>query len=99
MRARPDACDPMASPDPDLADQVESIRSRDDLVRFLRNLSDDLRTRPGEWENDGLESYLDAVASWTEDMDGYFRNRGETTPQEPSWKLLGMILLAGKVYE
>ena len=89
----------MATVDSSLADRVRSITSRDDLVAFIHNLVFDLKTRPDAWGNSQLDSYLEALAAWTEDMDGYFQNRGEPTPSEPSWRLLGEILMAATMYE
>jgi hypothetical protein len=89
----------MATRESSLDEQVETVRSREALAGFVRDLVNDLRTRPGEWENDRLDTYLEAVAAWIEDLEGYYRNRGEAAPQEPSWKLLGEILLAAKYYE
>lgn len=87
-------------PDPDdldLDDRVEAIRSRMDLAAFVLDLIDDLRVNPEKWENLTLESYLDGLSRWIEDMEGYHRSRGEVMPQEPSWSRFGEILLAAKV--
>ena len=89
----------MATHESSLGEFVETIRSREDLAGFVRDLINDLGARPGEWENNRLETYLEALAAWVEDMEGYYQNRGEEAPQEPSWKLLGEILLAAKFYE
>lgn len=89
----------MATHESSLGESVGTIRSREDLVGFVRDLVSDLRTWPGEWENNRLETYLEAVAAWVEDMEGYYQNRGEVAPQEPNWKLFGEILLAAKFYE
>jgi hypothetical protein len=32
-------------------------------------------------------------------MEGYFKNRGEAVPEQPTWKTLAQILCAAKVYE
>jgi hypothetical protein len=82
-----------------LNDQVDSIKTRKDLAAFVHELLHHLRMNPGEWENQTLESYLEALAAWVEDCDGFYANRGETVPQDPSWKFLGEALLAAKVYE
>ncbi|MHC5542019.1 DUF7660 family protein [Singulisphaera rosea] len=89
----------MATLNSNLNDQVEAIRTRDDFAEFARHLLDDLRTYPADWENRTLEAYLEALAAWNEDCDGYYRNRGEATPLQPSWKSLGELLLAAKMYE
>jgi hypothetical protein len=79
--------------------KVEEIQDRPHFVEFVRDLIGDLRTNPGKWENHTLESYLEAVAAWAEDCEGYYKSRGETAPQTPSWKFLGELLLAAKLYE
>jgi hypothetical protein len=82
-----------------LDELVEAIRSREDLVKFVRALCLSLKERPGEWENADLESYLEAIGAWVEDMNGYFKGRGEAVPEQPTWKTLGQILLSASVYE
>jgi hypothetical protein len=67
-------------------EDVDRIRSRADFAEFVRALIADLRDKPEEWENHDLTSYLEAVNAWVEDMDGYFKNIGERTPDQPSWK-------------
>ncbi len=78
---------------------VPPLPSRQDFVEFVRTLADQCRDRPEEWENRDLPTYLDAMAAWVEDMDGYYRNRGEAVPDPPTWKTLEDILQAAKVYE
>ncbi|MGH8071837.1 MAG: DUF7660 family protein [Candidatus Entotheonellia bacterium] len=83
----------------DLREQAEKIQTREDLVLFVHHLIRDLRTSPEQWENTSLEAYLAAIAAWVQDMDGYYRNRGEAAPHHPTWKHVGEILLAARVYE
>ena len=78
---------------------VKHIRSRDDFVAFVRALRRDFQDNPSAWENDTLTSYLDALAAWVEDMDGYLDHAGEKNAQHPSWKHLAESLLAARVYE
>lgn len=82
-----------------LKDRVEAIQSRADLVRFLEALAEDLRSRPEDWENNTLENYLEALSSWVDDSDGYYRNRGVAIPVTPTWKNIGEMLLAATMYE
>jgi hypothetical protein len=82
-----------------LNDQVVAIKTRSELVALLHELLHNLQTTPGEWENRSLEDYLEALAAWVEDCDGYYANRGEKVPQDPSWRFLGEALLAAKIYE
>ena len=82
-----------------LHEQVDTIETRDELVAFINSLRDDLIANPKQWENSTLETFLGALASWTEDMDGFYVNRGREIPRTPSWKTLGEMLAAARIYE
>ncbi len=82
-----------------LPQRANDVRSRDDLVQFARALVADLRKNRDEWTNADLSAYLEALAAWVEDMDGYFQNRAEPVPEQPTWKTLAQLLYAAKVYE
>lgn len=82
-----------------LTEQVDSIRTREDFVLLIRSLLYSLDKCPEEWENRDLKSYFDALAAWVEDMDGYYRNLGEAVPEQLTWKVLGDMVVAAKVYE
>ncbi|WP_457785924.1 DUF7660 family protein [Streptomyces rimosus] len=59
------------------------------LVFYVRRLSneDEAVSRYAEivsgiWENGSLNCCLEALSAWTNDMDGYFLNRGEPVPEQ-----------------
>jgi hypothetical protein len=83
----------------ELHEQVATIDTRADLVGLIKELKTDLLRYPEKWENQTLESFLSALASWTEDMDGYYENQGREVPQTPTWKTFGEMLAAARVYE
>jgi len=84
----------------ELNDLVETIETREDLVQFIEALLQDLTAHEDSWENPTLKRYLAALAAWTQDMEGYFQNIHRTSvPTEPSWKLIGYMLLAASIYE
>lgn len=83
----------------DLNQSIEKIASRHDLARFVEQLRQDLEDNPDQWENCSLDSYLEAMAAWLHDMDGYYRNQGLAIPSAPSWRTIAQILLASKSYE
>ncbi len=58
-----------------------------------------LATRTASTQAARLAWQLSAMASWIEDMDGYYKNIGELLPQTPSWRTLADILYASKMYE
>jgi len=78
---------------------VHDIDSRHALVAFVRLLRNDLKENPEYWENDSLERYLNAMAAWVEDMDGYYQNQNMSMPEVIEWGVFGQILLAARVYE
>jgi hypothetical protein len=79
--------------------QIETIHTREDLVRFLEEFSADYRRDPGSWENHTLDRFLDALTSWVEDMDGFYLNRGEPLPVKPDWKIFAHMLMGAAIYE
>lgn len=79
--------------------QINAIQTRADFVAFARALNNDLRNNPQSWNNKELEQYIEALASWAEDMDGYYLNNGEPAPEKPDWKMVANMLLAAKMYE
>lgn len=88
-----------AAADMELHEQVDSISTREDLIAFVERLRDDFGAATSDWENTDILRYLDALAAWTADMDGYFENRGEPVPEAPTWRLVAQMLLAAKHYE
>jgi hypothetical protein len=82
-----------------LHEQVAEIQTRADLVAFVQALRADLHAEPKKWENATLESFLGALASWTEDMDGYYENLDREVPKTPTWRTFGEMLAAARVYE
>jgi len=83
----------------DLVELQGSIETREDLARFVRALRDDLLNNGGAWENPTLERFLEALAAWSADMGGYFKNQGITEPDQPDWRLVGQMLFAASMYE
>lgn len=83
----------------DLHKKVEAIRAREDLAEFIECLREDLIKNPSDWENVELSSFLEAMAAWVRDMDGFYHNLNKPVPEKPTWRIFGFILLAAKTYE
>lgn len=83
----------------ELHDQVQRVQTKADLVAFIRALVDDHERQGARWENGTLPRYLDALASWMEDSEGYYRNQGRTAPLQPSWRDVAEMLCAAVIYE
>lgn len=77
----------------------DSIQTRHDLARFVHALRESLLSDPETWENQTLDRYLEALAAWIADMEGYFKNQGVPEPEQPDWRLVGQMLFAASIYE
>lgn len=76
-----------------------TIKTREDFVSFVYELSKDFRTNPQSWENKDIGAFLEALAGWVEDMDGYYLGQGQSVPDKPDWKNVADMLMAAKIYE
>jgi hypothetical protein len=83
----------------ELKAKYDSITTKEDFISFVELLIEDLRINPNEWENKTLESYLEAIVSSTEDLEGYYLNNNLPIPQHVNWKLFANILATAKMYE
>lgn len=81
------------------ATKLDAIQTREDFVAFVNELSREYRANPAAWENNNLGSFLEALAAWTEDLNGYYANKGELVPEKPDWKTVADMLMAAKIYE
>jgi hypothetical protein len=79
-------------------DAVSNVRTRDDFVAFVRDLAAASATAPEAWENLTLPRYLDALAKWVEDCEGFYGERNERVP-EVAWTAVAQMLTAATVYE
>lgn len=79
--------------------EVKKIQTREDFVSFLRALKMDSAENLSSWENRDIEAFLGAMASWVEDMDGFYINQDLPIPEKPDWKIFADILMGGKLYE
>ena len=69
------------------------------LVEAVRGLVSEWREGPpAHWENDTVPRYLDALAAWLADCEGYYARRGESVP-ENGWSVIADAMRAAAVYE
>ena len=79
--------------------KINNIESKEDFVNFINLLISDYKTNVHTWENKTIEDYLEAMANWVEDMEGYFKYKNIPIPQKIEWNLFANILIAAKMYE
>ena len=81
--------------------RVAKIQTREDFIEFMNFFVASIRS--GEpIENNTIESYLGAMTSWVEDMDGYYENMGiinEMKLDAVNWRVFADILIAATMYE
>ncbi len=76
------------------------IKSRTDFIKFIELLLEDYKANPEEWENRDLESFLEALGRYSEDVDGYYKNFGINVDLEnTNWRVFADILRGATVYE
>ncbi len=80
-----------------LDELARAVKTREDLQSFVNALVKDLAK--GKWENKDLASYLEGLAGFVGDLDGYYTNRGAAPPKRPEWRTLAEVLLAATMYE
>ena len=75
------------------------IKNRDDFLVFLKEFITEIHTE--DFENNTLDSFLEAMKNWIEDMDGYYKNIGmrEYNDKTLNWSMLADILNASRIYE
>jgi len=83
----------------ELISKIETIKTKKDFIDFIGLLSEDLKTNTKAWENKTLESFLEAMATWVEDMEWYYKNTNKPIPENVSWKIFADILMAARIYE
>ncbi|MGW6650234.1 hypothetical protein AMK23_21415 [Streptomyces sp. CB02130] len=83
----------------DIEEIGSEVSGREGMIDFLRSAASDLTQSGDDWENATLQEFLEAWAAWLQDTPGWFANRGEPVPSQPSWDLLAKMVLAARVYE
>jgi len=78
---------------------ISEVTTREDAVRVVAAMVQDLREHPDEWENPTLDRFLEALAASMEGIESGYRNRGEELPAQPTWALLAELLIMATGYE
>ncbi|MFE7546672.1 DUF7660 family protein [Streptomyces gardneri] len=51
------------------------------------------------WDNADLAGFLEALAAWIDDADGWYRNTSRELPAEGDWRFFAQALQAATMYE
>jgi hypothetical protein len=77
----------------------DSVDNKEDFIKFVKFLRQELKNEPSYWQNTDLGSFLEAMAGWTEDMEGYYINNNLSVPSNINWKFIADTLTAATMYE
>jgi hypothetical protein len=80
-------------------ENTKKINTKNDFLSFVHELSQDYYHNPDAWENKDLGSFLEALAAWVEDMEGYYLSQDQAVPERPNWQMVANMLAAAKIYE
>lgn len=76
------------------------VTDRKTFIEFLEILRLDFLENPETWESRTLPDFLEALCTYTEDIEGYYQN---IEPNEnadiASWKTFSDIFKGAKIYE
>jgi hypothetical protein len=78
---------------------ISKVTTREDAVRVVAAMVQDLRDHPDAWENCTLGRFLEALAASMEGVESGYRNRGEVLPAQPTWALVSELLVMATGYE
>lgn len=76
---------------------MSPINTRKDFTAFVKELHSDLKANPNQWENTTLETFLEALSAYAEDIQGYYDNRQPAN--EASWQTFADMLRGASGYE
>ncbi|MEU2550810.1 hypothetical protein ABZ589_03740 [Streptomyces sp. NPDC013313] len=77
----------------------DHVASREDLAAFVRSLCSNYIDEGASWSNADLSAFLEALAAWIDDADGWYSNAGRPMPSNGDWSFFARALRAASVYE
>ena len=78
----------------------KQIANRKDFVEFLKLLHKYYTSKPEDWENNTLESFLGALSAYSENITGYYKNtKQERNSDIADWQVFADILKGAIIYE
>lgn len=84
----------------ELRETTDSIKSKSDFVSFIDELLLDYKYNKEKWENNSLETFLEALSGYTDDIEGYYKNNSiDVNLENPSWRVFADCLYGARIYE
>ncbi|MCV9928308.1 hypothetical protein OIU83_11615 [Flavobacterium sp. LS1R49] len=77
-----------------------NVNDRQSFADFITALHKDLRENPEGWKNKTLPDFLEALSSYTEDIQGYYDNmKIHKDADKPNWEIFADIFKGAIIYE
>ncbi|UQB68288.1 hypothetical protein [Epilithonimonas zeae] len=74
--------------------------TKQEFIQFIENLRVEFIKNNAQWENKTIEDFLEAMARYVEDIDGYYQNINQEIDLEKiDWKVFSDILKGSSIYE
>ncbi|KAF2519941.1 hypothetical protein E0W68_01560 [Flavobacterium salilacus subsp. salilacus] len=84
----------------DNTDITYPINDKEDFIEFVRELYEVFKTNPEKWENNTIELFLEAMAAYAKDIQGYYDNTNQNIDaNKASWQVFADILSGARIYE
>ncbi|ALO95115.1 hypothetical protein SHL15_4013 [Streptomyces hygroscopicus subsp. limoneus] len=77
----------------------DHVTSREGLAAFVRSLYRSHIDEGASWSNADLSAFLEALAAWIDDADGWYSNAGRQMPSNGDWSFFARALRAASIYE
>ncbi len=78
----------------ELFDTIKNVHDKEGFLIFLDGLINDFTENKYNWENQDINSFLEAIHGWVSDYHG-----DDINFSNPTWKEFAAILYMGKIYE
>ncbi|PZR23722.1 MAG: hypothetical protein DI535_23500 [Citrobacter freundii] len=80
--------------------ETSGINDRQSFIQFLHELRNNFLQDGERWENKTLDQFLEALAAYAEDIQGYYDNMMPSVNADvPSWRVFADMLMGASMYE
>ncbi len=85
-----------------MTEQISNFKAADrrSFIEFVQLLRSELLSNPDIWENKTLDDFLEAMAGYAEDIQGYYQNMKQPIDADKAnWQVFVDILKGASIYE
>ena len=76
------------------------VTNQQDFISFIDLLRQDFVDNPTSWENNKLDTFLESLSEYANDIQGYYDNtKQDVNAESPSWQTFADIFKGATMYE